>query len=274
MITNSGPDKNPGKGASPDPAGAPVRKLLPASDGPATSLPEKYNALNRWNALLRGRGAVSLNILAKDLEPVKDSLTPVELGELAQGLMVYFLSAFRRGQFRDLDGLEKLGYLVKNTQFVPDEKFLQDLRFLYHNLGPYAIEDIYNKVVGTDGYTQEERRKESPQQTANRYREALSGRLKDKLDGREVDGCMLSLFLDCSSLLTSFYGGSANLIDLAEDNPKLAALIVLLSEQLAGEILLEMRQSLGVRSRVAQLLSTVDSRPNSLGSAPQALIGE
>jgi len=218
-------------------------------------------------------GAVNLNAIAAELSPFRASMSDADKAKLGESLISYFLSATLRGQFKDLDGMEKLAYVLESVKVVPDPAFLGKLRQFYREVGSYRAEQIFRKK-------DEERKMAhllelSPAQAKKRSeeneKEAIAA-LQKLLPNEKVDSGTLKELAQCAQLLFTFDGRSANLAELSDENPPLAANIVILCERLAGEELQKLRQMLSPRAK--QLLGGVSEEarrpfPSALPPAQQ-----
>lgn len=219
---------------SSEPRVHPIEKITregPKTDGEPTALQaassrevgtSKAEVLQRIMKELRGPGSFNLNHHAELLLPFKSTLTAEEKSELGTLLMPYFVDHFRRAQFKDLEGLEKLMYLFESIKIVLDQEFLSKLRLFNKRLGPYTIQEIL-------------REKDSGS--------ALS-RLRELLPETNVDERTLSDLRQYLPILFVFKGTNGNLQDIGDTNPGFAAAIVILCERFAGEELPLLRTSL------------------------------
>ena len=159
--------------------------------------------------------------------------------------MGYFVSCFERGQFRDLRGLDKLLFLLESSTLNFDNQFLENIRHCYKHV-PLRHHMVLEQVP-------------SDQEME---------KLRNKDIGKYNYFVSLKMLKQNLQMLFVAKGMSANFMDFAqEDNPKLAAAIVMLMERIIGEKLPEMRKCVP-----RDFHSYFDAAQNGTGEGPWKLL--
>lgn len=196
----------------------------------------KEQVLERMMRQLGSNGSFNLNLYARQLEPFRTSISKAEKDALGTLLADYTMDHLMRAQYRALEGLEKLGYLLESIDFAPDKEAVLKLRVL-----DAKVPRMHEVLSANETMAMVILKRYAP----------------------EADHAYLAVLRRFAVILEVSRKGSGNLSDLSDSNPSLAASFVRIHEAFAGRKLDYLRSTLSQATRrILEGIQTEDIFPS------------